>query len=427
MDNNIEDLENMSVEEFEQLSADIENGTYEEENLPEPEEPGIDDQPRQEEEESTTEDPIEENQEPVEQEPIIEEEPNVLPDVEESEVVTEVAQNSDQLETDTTLEEEEESVADEQEVKIPDEYIKAKEFYDALSNAEYKANGKTMKPFMDVDSIIQMHQYGFGFHKKNEEFNKFRPVLKTLQENGLIDNPTELNYLLDLKNKNPEAIKKLIKESGLDVISDYDPEEKIDFQPGQYVEQNQNTVVDQIFDAAKVMGIEEQLINTIETNFDDETQRVFVEDPIVRKEFMEHIQTGQFDNIDTRVKQLEISDTTGGFRQLPYVKRYAIAMNQVNGEYSAQVEQQQQLAKQQAKLEAEKKAIEEQRRQEQYAAELAKKEAAIDAQRKAAANATKPTRRTTSSSSTKKFDPLEMNHGDFGQMLDKFLAGEIDL
>lgn len=77
--------------------------------------------------------------------------------------------------------------------------------------APFKANGMDMQA-KSVEDAIQLMQMGAGFHKKMAALKPAMRQMKLLEKHGLLDDE-KLNYLIDLSNKNPEAIKQLLKDS----------------------------------------------------------------------------------------------------------------------------------------------------------------------------------------------------------------------
>lgn len=80
--------------------------------------------------------------------------------------------------------------------------------------APFKANGKTID-LRDADEVISLMQMGANFTRKMQEIAPHRKVLTMLQNNGLLDEG-QLSFLIDLSKKDPAAIKKLVKDAGLD-------------------------------------------------------------------------------------------------------------------------------------------------------------------------------------------------------------------
>jgi hypothetical protein len=80
----------------------------------------------------------------------------------------------------------------------------------------FKANGKTIELKNEQEALALM-QMGANYTKKLQELQPHRKMLMMLENNGLL-NEGKLSFLIDLEKKNPEAIKKLIKDAGIDPL-----------------------------------------------------------------------------------------------------------------------------------------------------------------------------------------------------------------
>lgn len=80
--------------------------------------------------------------------------------------------------------------------------------------APFKANGKMIELKTPAEAL-QLLQMGANYTAKMQALAPHRKVLLMLENNGLLDEG-KLSYLIDLDKKNPEAIKKLIKDAGVD-------------------------------------------------------------------------------------------------------------------------------------------------------------------------------------------------------------------
>ena len=114
-----------------------------------------------------------------------------------------------------------------QAVPTAEEY---KAFYDQVM-APFKANGKTIQ-LTDPAEAIQLMQMGANFTRKMQAIAPHRKTLLMLENNGLLDED-KLSYLIDLDKKNPEAIKKLVKEAGIDPL-DIDTDAESKYQQGNH-------------------------------------------------------------------------------------------------------------------------------------------------------------------------------------------------
>ena len=88
-------------------------------------------------------------------------------------------------------------------------------FYNKVM-APLNANGKTID-IRSPEEAIQLMQMGANYTKKMQTIAPYRKVLTMLENNGLLDEG-KLGFLIDLDKKNPEAIKKLLKDSGVDPL-----------------------------------------------------------------------------------------------------------------------------------------------------------------------------------------------------------------
>lgn len=80
----------------------------------------------------------------------------------------------------------------------------------------FKANGKTIE-VRTPEEAKQLMQMGANYTRKMQELAPHRKILTMLQNNDLL-NEDKLSYLIDLDKKNPDAVKKLIKDSGVDPL-----------------------------------------------------------------------------------------------------------------------------------------------------------------------------------------------------------------
>lgn len=81
--------------------------------------------------------------------------------------------------------------------------------------APFKANGKTIE-LKSPDEAVSLMQMGANYTRKMQELVPHRKMLTMLQNHEITED--RLSFLIDLDKKNPEAVKKLIKDSGIDVM-----------------------------------------------------------------------------------------------------------------------------------------------------------------------------------------------------------------
>lgn len=106
----------------------------------------------------------------------------------------------------------------------------AQAFYSKIM-APIKANGKTIQ-LKSPEEAIALMQMGANYTRKLQDLAPHRKLLTMLQNNDLLDE-SRINFLIDLDKKNPEAIKKLIKDSGIDPL-DIDTNTEPAYQEGSH-------------------------------------------------------------------------------------------------------------------------------------------------------------------------------------------------
>ena len=87
------------------------------------------------------------------------------------------------------------------------------DFYSRVTQ-EFKANGGNYS-ITSPEDIVSLMQKGLNYNMKMNAIKPYAGVGKILEENDLLD-PEKIGFLIDLHNKKPEAIAKLIQESGID-------------------------------------------------------------------------------------------------------------------------------------------------------------------------------------------------------------------
>lgn len=115
-------------------------------------------------------------------------------------------------EKDSSATESENKKSEKAEEKTPPNY---EELYNQIM-APFKANGRMIE-LRSPDEAIKLMQMGANYTRQMQQWAPQRKLLTMLQNNNLLDE-AKLSYLIDLDKKNPDAIKKLVKDSGVDPL-----------------------------------------------------------------------------------------------------------------------------------------------------------------------------------------------------------------
>ena len=243
----------------------------------------------------TEEEPKVETEEPVKEEPKQEDENESVVEEEKQEEpvkATETKEENPEIKSEEKTEEIKEKVAEE----APD----YESFYTKIMTP-FKANGKEIK-LNNPEEAIKLMQMGANYTKKMQDIQPHRKKLLMLETNNLTED--DISYLIDLKNKDPEAIKKLIKDSGIDPL-DIDTSVEPAYQEGNHkvsdLEAGFRTKLDEITSLPN--GTETlKLIN----DWDQPSKDVLWDQPEIMAVIYEQKESGLYDRISTEVDRLRL-------------------------------------------------------------------------------------------------------------------------
>ena len=202
-------------------------------------------------------------------------------------------------------------------------------FYDAVT-APFKANGKELQITNPMD-IITLMQKGANYSKKMEEMKPNLAIIKTLEQHGLLD-LERLSYAIDLFNKKPEAIAKLVKESEIDLYS-FDTEQAESYVPSVVVTPatELNEVIDELSESSAVFL---PTLEKIISGWDEQSKRIITENPQVLRALSDHAERGIFDKVNEKIAYERM---VGRMNHLPIIQAYMQLEPQfVNAQQSTQ-------------------------------------------------------------------------------------------
>lgn len=314
----LEQLENMSDEDFAKVNFS---------DLPD------DETPVSTEVETTSEEvPNTETRQPTEQ--VGQEVPEQTQEVEH-----EAEQPSDAVPNGTASEAEQSQAGTEQneggEAKpvTQEEVTAEKAFFDRVT-AEFQANGKAFK----IDSagdVVSLMQKGLNYNQKMATMKPGMKVLKALQEQG-IESVEDLGFLLDLKSKKPEAIARLIQESGIDAY-ELNEEKAQAYQPS--VPQVSDEVVNFEMTAKSLEGNPHfgTVVQQLGT-YDETSKQEIFKNPHLLNLLTDHVQNGYYDKICARLEQ---EQAVGRLNGMSFLQAYDTVGNMLFGQPQQQAPVQQ--------------------------------------------------------------------------------------
>lgn len=192
--------------------------------------------------------------------------------------------------------------------------------------APLKANGKTID-LKNPEEAIQLMQMGANYTRKMQALAPHRKLLLMLENNGLLDEG-KLSFLIDIEKKNPEAIKKFIKDAGLDPreIDLDDPAAKPYLEGNHRVtdeESNFRSILDEL--SSNPEG--KETLQTIQTQWDQASKEVLWKQPDVMQLIHQQRENGIYDRIST---ELERQRALGMIpSNVPFLQAYKVIGDQL--------------------------------------------------------------------------------------------------
>lgn len=189
----------------------------------------------------------------------------------------------------------------------------------------FTANGRKMS-IRNADEGVRLMQLGAGYNAKMEALKPDLAIIATLRREGLLDTD-KLSFLIDLHKKNPEAIGKLVKDSGVDVL-DLDEAKVAGYKPGNYATSTKEVEMDQILDGLKDSPTYGVLMDNVANKWDRESKQEVGNNPAILQRINQHMQAGFYDKIVDEVnRQKALGEIPGG---TPFLAAYAKVGDELN-------------------------------------------------------------------------------------------------
>jgi len=159
---------------------------------------------------------------------------------------------------------------------------------------------KASKRMMQVDTVddaISLMQKGADYNQKMQALNPNLKIVSMLEKEGLLD-AAKLNNLIDLSKKNPKAIAKLIKDSGIDPL-DIDTDEEVDYKPTDYGVSDKEFKINQALDGIKDSPSFDKTLNVLSKEWDNESKKLISENPEIIGIINDHVYNGVYDKVQS--------------------------------------------------------------------------------------------------------------------------------
>lgn len=187
-----------------------------------------------------------------------------------------------------------------------------------------KANGK-MLDLKSPQEIRQLAQMGADYTRKMQALAPHRKMLLMLQNNGLLDED-KLSFLIDIEKRNPEAIKKLLKDAGIDPL-EIDTGSEPTYRGGNHrVSDEEANFATALEDLQSSQGGSDTL-SVINTKWDQASKEVLWSSPEILQVIHEQRASGVYDRVAAEVDRQK---TLGQIAtRVPFLQAYKAVGDQM--------------------------------------------------------------------------------------------------
>ena len=190
--------------------------------------------------------------------------------------------------------------------------------------APFKANGKQMK-VENIEDARTLMQMGANYNKKMLGLKPSLKVVKMLENQGLLDEE-KLNFLIDVHNGNPDAIKKLVQESKLDVM-ELDTDKEVEYQPRTYTVNDKEVELGGILKDLSETESGSTTLDIISNRLDEESQKMITASPDIIPVLNEQVASGMYDQIMEVVEREQALGRLKGMTDLQAYKAVGDALS----------------------------------------------------------------------------------------------------
>lgn len=199
----------------------------------------------------------------------------------------------------------------EQQEAQPSEETQYGEYWKKVS-APFKANGTMYQPRSPED-IINLMQKGANYTQKMQKIAPYKKAFETLSKNNIDDQ--ELNFLIDLKNGNKDAIKALLKRNKIDSmeLSDFDDSPN-HYIPNNHIVSEQEIEIQDIL--SDISNNREKIEDVLYNKWDEQSRQTMIQNPKLIRLLNEELELGRFDEIQHQVESIKMFGNNNGMSDL---------------------------------------------------------------------------------------------------------------
>jgi len=185
-----------------------------------------------------------------------------------------------------------------------------KKFYEEAT-ADYKANGKIMPGIKEPKDLITALQMASNYAQKTAAL---KPGLKRVKMLKDISDE-QLNEMLDFHARNPDVIKKAMKDAGLDPL-DIDIDEEMDYTPTDHSIPDSQIEFEEIVSTIENTPEFQTTSKVVTEDWDDASRDAMYDNPKLIVGLNEEIKMGRFNEVSALMDQARTLGKDNGLNDL---------------------------------------------------------------------------------------------------------------
>jgi hypothetical protein len=219
--------------------------------------------------------------------------------------------------------------------------------------------------------------------------------------------------------------------------------EDINYKPKNQLPSQMELSFEDLVDTASQYGVDKQVLNVVSKDWDEASVADLLSDPQSSEDLVTHIASGAYDLVNERITQKRMTDTTGGYSNMPVIEQYREAAAELENEYVTYMQEVDEYNRYMAMMEHEQAMQDQAAAQQQmqqrmppqqpemaqyvddeqrnrYMEQAAQKRSKVNETRRKASSLSKKKRRTSRPKQT--IDPLsDLNDDQFTEYLDSLI------
>lgn len=176
----------------------------------------------------------------------------------------------------------------------------------------FKANGKEVK-VSNVDEAVRLMQMGAGHVKYQQKVRPMVAIAETLKQHKI--EQSDLNFLIELHNKNPEAIAKLVRDADInpyDIDNSQESKDKDkDYRPKDFSVSDKEVTLRETIDSLQETETGKELLADVRT-WDDDSRAALLGDPKILSVIADQKHSGVYDQVTAEIdRKRTLGELTG--------------------------------------------------------------------------------------------------------------------